>query len=371
MKNRYLLTMVIFALLPLILNAEWLPIKHNSKTASSPLITLVSDDATSTVIRIEVSGVVMKDFLADGKSYQKFDLLTDIWTLEPGSPEVPHIAELLAIPDNSGVSVEVVEIGETQIFSNMNVPPARPTWWEGDPEPAYIEDAKSYGKDAFYPEVMARMEDPTIFRDFRVSRLSVYPVQYNPVRQELKVATSLTVKISYGKGGIINPKVSPKRPIAQSFAELYRSSIFNYDEVLNRVYGGREDGEELMLCIMPDEFEESFEPYAEWNRKTGTNIHVTTFSDIGANAYNPDIIKDHCEDAYFNWETPPTYVLVIGDDGVFPAKTITYPDYSFAYDNYFVNVDGNDEVPEMMIGRFTNQGHYRMRVMINKYQLYE
>lgn len=371
MKNKYFLYIFFAILMPLALNAEWLPVKENSKKPSPPTVTLVSDDASSTIIKVEVPGVVIKDLLTEGKSYQKLDLLTDIWTLEPGSPEVPHIAELLAIPDHSGVSVEVIEVGDTQTFSNIIVPPARPTWWEGDAEPAYEEDNKSYSKDAFYPGMMARMDEPTVFRDFRISRLSVYPVQYNPVRKELKVVTSITVKISYGKGEVINPKVSPKRPVARSFAELYRSSIFNYDEVLNRVYGGKEDGEELMLCIMPDEFEESFEPYEQWNRRTGTNIHVTTFSDIGANAYNPDIIKDHCEDAYFNWETAPTYVLVIGDDGVFPAKTITYPDYSFAYDNYFVNVDGNDEVPEMMIGRFTNQGDYRMRVMINKYQLYE
>jgi len=371
MKNTYTVLMIFAFLMPLFVSAQWLPLNQNSKSESPPKVTLISDDANSTVIKVEVSGFVMKNLLTEDKSYKKFDLLTDIFTIEPGAPDLPHIAELLAIPDNSGVSVEVIDVGETQTLSNINVPPARPTWWEGDAEPAYEEDAKSYSKDAFYPEVMARMDDPTIFRDFRISRLSVFPVQYNPVQKELRVASSITVKICYGKGEVINPKISAKRPIARSFAELYRSSIFNYEEVLNREYDGREDGEELMLCIMPDEFEESFETYAGWNRRTGTNIQVTTFSDIGANAYNPDIIKDHCEDAYFNWETAPTYVLVIGDDGVFPAKTITYPDYSFAYDNYFVNVEGNDEVPEMMIGRFTNQGDYRMRVMINKYQLYE
>jgi len=75
-----------------------------------------------------------------------------------------------------------------------------------------------------------------------------------------------------------------------------------------------------MLCIMPDEFVASFQIYADWKRQSGTDIHVTKFSDIGANATNPEIIKTHVSDAYHNWDVPPTYVLIIGDDEVFPKK---------------------------------------------------
>ncbi len=70
------------------------------------------------------------------------------------------------------------------------------------------------------------------------------------------------------------------------------------------------------------------------------------------------------------WENPPTHVLIVGDDGVAPVKYISY-DYTFVYENYFVELEGNDYFPEMMIGRFTNQGDYRMRVMINKFIDYE
>jgi len=46
-------------------------------------------------------------------------------------------------------------------------------------------------------------------------------------------------------------------------------------------------------------------------------------------------------------------------------------DYSFPNEDFFVEVDGNDFFPEMMIGRFTNQGDYRLQVMINKCIMYE
>ncbi len=172
-----------------------------------------------------------------------------------------------------------------------------------------------------------------------------FPVRYNPANKELQVVSSITIRVNYGPGEVINPKTAPKRPIAPSFGKLYRSFLFNYESVLNKNYGGKEEGHELMLCIMDDMFVESFQEYAEWNRQTGTDVHVTAFSDINANANNPDIIRDHISDAYYNWDTPPTYVLIVGDDGVFPKKIVTYPNYSFPNEDYFVEVEGNDHFP--------------------------
>nr|NQU93610.1 hypothetical protein [Bacteroidota bacterium] len=212
---------------------------------------------------------------------------------------------------------------------------------------------------------------PAIFRDFRIARVSFFPVRYVPAKKELQVVSSITVRINYGPGEVVNPKTTPQRGIAPSFAKLYRSFIFNYQRVLDRRYDGMDDAREVMLCIMPDEFPESFQIYADWKRQSGTDVHVTKFSDIGANSSNPDIIKNHIAEVYHEWEHPPTYVLIIGDNGIFPHKIVTYPSYSFPNEDYFVEIDGDDFFPEMMIGRFTNQGDYRMQVMINKFMLYE
>jgi hypothetical protein len=185
------------------------------------------------------------------------------------------------------------------------------------------------------------------------------------------VVNSITVRVNYGAGEVINPKTTARKAIAPSFGKIYRSFILNYQHVLETRYGGREEGRELILCIMPDLYAESFQIYADWKRQSGTDVHITKFTDIGANANDPDIIKAHIADAYHNWEYPPTYVLIVGDDGVFPKKIVTYPDYSFPNEDYFVEIDGNDYFPEMMIGRFTNQAEYRMQVMINKLMMYE
>ena len=352
-------------------HAQWVSLDNNKPSGSSPEVTIISDDNSGTVLRIDLAGFYIKEFNFGDKTYQSIDLNSDVFTLQAGFPEIPYVAEILAIPDMASVTIDIVETGNMQTFSNINIQPARESWFEGAEEPAYVEDSKAYLSETLYPAKLAGVERPSVLRDFRISRVSVFPVRYNAGTKELQVVSSITIRVNYGSGVVINPKTSQHRNISPTYAQIYKGFIANYNQVLARNYGGVENGRDVMLCIMPDEFVASFQVYADWKRQSGIDIHVTKFSDIGASANNPETIKDHITDAYFNWEYPPTYVLIIGDNGIFPKKIITYPDYSFANEDFFVEVDGEDYLPDMMIGRFTNQGDYRMQVIIEKNLNYE
>jgi hypothetical protein len=350
--------------------AQWVSLDNNSFPNSEPIVQLISDDGFSTVIKVELSGFQINEFTSEGKTYHNINIGSEAITTEVGLPEISHIAKVLAIPDQGTVSVEILETSTAQIVEGINIPPARESWLEGKPETPYVENGECYSSEASYPREIARVEEPAVFRDFRIARVSIFPIRYSPAKREIEAFSSITIRINYGSGLGINPKTSPKKPIAPSFAKLYKSFIFNYNEVLQRDYNGDEDVFDVMLCIVPDFLEPDFQVYADWNHRTGTFIHITKFSEIGATANNPAAVKNHILDTYNTWDNPPTHVLIVGDDGVAPVKYISY-DYTFVYENYFVELEGNDYFPEMMIGRFTNQGDYRMRVMINKYIGYE
>lgn len=337
----------------------------------APQTTILRSDGDGIVLRVDVMGFDIKNFEAEGNTYQSIDLLTDMFTTIPGSPELPYIAHVLAIPDKSGITVEVIEKGELLSFSSIDIAPARSSWVEGEEEPPYSKDLRAYHSSNPFPAELADMDRPSIFRDFRISRLAIYPVRYIPEKAELQVYSSITVRVNFHGGEVVNPKNTPQKSISPSFAQLYKSTIFNYEQVLNERYGGKEDGKELMLCIMPDIFYNSFLEYAKWKRESGIDVHITKFSEINATASNPNTIKNYIADVYQTWEDRPTYVLIVGDDEIFPKKTVTYPSYSFPWEEFFVAVDGDDYFPEMMIGRFTNQDDYVMQVMMNKFMLYE
>ncbi|MCD4773754.1 MAG: T9SS type A sorting domain-containing protein [Bacteroidales bacterium] len=370
MLKKILIVLFISAFIPFNMNAQWVSLDKKEASNTPPKVTILSDDNNSTVIKIDLSGFEIKEFFSEGKTYQSVDLLTDIFSTEPGSPELPYISKILAIPDQSGISVEVLKTSEIQTFKNINLQPARKSWFEGKPESPYKENAKAYKSTDVYPKEYASVEPPSVFRDFRIARVSVFPLRYVPAKNEIHAVSSITIRINYGKGEVVNPKTTSKKAIAPSFAKLYKSFIFNYNTVLNKFYNGNENGREVMLCIMPDNFADSFQPYAEWKRQSGTDVHITKFSDINANSNNPVIIKDHITDAYHNWENPPTYVLLVGDDGVFPKRIVNY-DYSFPNEDFFVEIDGDDFFPEMMVGRLTNQNDYKLQVMLNKFMKYE
>ena len=371
MLKKLLLLVISVLFVSFQMRAEWIQLNGQNKTQAPPNVTLISDDNSSSIIKIDISGFDLKSFNVEGRAYQKVDLLTESFTTESGFPEVPYLAKVLAIPDQAAVSVEILETGEIQTFENIHLPPARESWYEGDPETPYIEKMEVYEMDGLFPNDYVSIDNPSVFRDFRIARVAAYPVRYNPAKNELQVVTSMTIRVNYGSGDVINPKTSPKRPIAPSFGQLYKDFIFNYQSVLEDSYGGKEEGHELMLCIMPDEFYDSFLPYAEWKRQSGIDIHITKFSDIGANSTNTSIIKNHVEDAYLNWTVPPTYVLIVGDNGVFPKEMITMDGWSFPYESFFVELEGSDIFPEMFLGRLTNESNYGLQVMLNKFLKYE
>ena len=375
------LSCLLIILIQSITSAQWISIDKYSTPDSPPVVQLISDDANSTIIKVDIPGFYINEFSAEGKTYQSISFDTDGITREVGFPEIPNIAKILAIPNQGSVSIEILETSPIQTIKNINVPPARESWEEGKPETAYLENVAAYNSEDIYPRNFARVEDPAVFRDFRIARVSIFPIRYSPAKKEIQAVTSITIKINYLAGSGINPKTTPDKPIAPSFAKLYRNFIFNYEQVLQRRYNGMETGHSLMLCIMPDIYVEEFQPYAEWKHKSGTEIIIKKFSEIGANQSNPDIIKNYILNVYNTWENVPTHILIVGDFGSpvgnAPVKYWTGLGWTFVSEDYFVELEGNDYFPEMMIGRFTNYngngggGENILKIMVNKFLKYE
>ena len=108
-----------FLLFSFSLNAQWISVDKNKEPYTLPTVQLLSDDNFSSVIKIELAGFELSQFTADNKTYNSINILDGSVTTETGSPEIPHLSALIAVPDEAGISVEIIESQDTKIFKNI------------------------------------------------------------------------------------------------------------------------------------------------------------------------------------------------------------------------------------------------------------
>jgi hypothetical protein len=352
-------------------HAQWISFDKSSALPQSPKVKLLKSNSEGVLLEVSVTGVMVEDVTSKNEVFKRYSFKSGTSTQTVGAPEVPYISEILAIPNEASVSYEVLEMSDFEVFNDVLLPPSRPSWLEGESEPEYEIVESAYRSSTTFPKDAVKIEDPAIFRDLRIARVGLYPAQYDANKKELKIAKRMKVKVTFGEGETVNKKETPDKKIAPSFGAIYRSTILNYEQVLEENYNGREDGEEVLLLITPDNFYDQFEEFIQWKIKSGFKVIVTKFSDIGATSTNPITIYNHIVDLYNNSENPPTYVTIVGDAEEFPYKIAVYSDYSFPDEDYFVKVAGDDFIPDMFIGRISVQTSTTLDVILDKFLNYE
>ena len=73
MFNKLLIILIISAFIPFKMNAEWVSINKSNVLKIPPKVKLISDDNSSTVIKIELSGFTINEINTEGKTYQVVD----------------------------------------------------------------------------------------------------------------------------------------------------------------------------------------------------------------------------------------------------------------------------------------------------------
>ncbi|MGQ9708764.1 MAG: C25 family cysteine peptidase, partial [bacterium] len=282
---------------------------------------------------------------------------------EAGSPELPVVARLIAIPDDRDVFLRVIDL-ETLTLSGFNIYPAQMPLPEGMENRPFVIDEKRYATDEFYPDVFARVSAPMIMRDFRLVQLVLQPVRFNPVSGEILVCRRLRVELRYEGHSRINVKLRRSRKLSRAFEPLYRSFIANYHFDGPRLRA--EDGS--YLIIVNDSFASAVEPFARWKQRRGWRTKVVTTSEIGGN--DSALIYSYINYAYNNWPYPPEYVLLVGDAPEF-VRCNHWPGHTDASDLYYSLHEGNDILADLFIARVCVRTRTEAIAVMNKLYKYE
>jgi hypothetical protein len=165
---------------------------------------------------------------------------------EPGAPELPYFTTLIALPPAAEIHVTVTARGETAVANTYVPPAAQPTLANIDPANAdflpetavlpqtageRIPDDAIYQSDSRYPQTRYQVSQPMYYRDIRLVRLELFPIQYNPLKQERYHAAQLDVDITFNGGSLdsLHPAPSANDAYQQTAASL----ILNFEQAQN------------------------------------------------------------------------------------------------------------------------------------------
>jgi hypothetical protein len=300
----------------------------------------------------------------DGSNYYRILLGHEPNSMERGMPDVPFICRSIIIPDNARMEVRVVE--SQFVEHQMPVAPSKGfISREVRTEDVPYQFADVYNSDGFCPGNLARLGSPYILRDFRGITITVYPFQYNPRTQTLRVYTHLVVEarsigiddenVKFRRGGECN----------SHFASIYENHFLNYAGNRYRPVGEHA----RMIVISYGDFMDGAELYVDWKRQKGIPTDLYDVADIGTTA---DDVKAFIQDEY-DLGDGLTFVQLVGDYEHIPSFLMArdFCDGQATSDASYSLLEGSDSYPEIFVGRFSAADVFDIRTQVLRTIWYE
>ncbi len=299
---------------------------------------------------------------------------------EFGTPKLPARKKLIEVPFGAEVEVEVLsyttkEYDLSEFGVKFPIMPVQPSLRKDqDPADVHFElKSKHYTRTSYIEPDLVNVEVIGTLRGMRLGRLTVAPIQYNPVEGKIKVYNNIKVIVHYH---------GADEQLTREIKAATWSPYFNtvYSKVINPLdtrdifddYPDLTKNPIKMVVVGYEDFEETLQPFIEWKTKQGFEVIEAYTNEIGS---TPSNIQSFIHDQYNN-ATPedpaPTFIVIAGDHSNLPASATGFASGQVT-DLYYASVDG-DQFPEMYLGRLSARNVQELQNQIDKilyYQRYE
>ncbi|MBG66188.1 MAG: hypothetical protein CMP73_05985 [Flavobacteriales bacterium] len=295
-----------------------------------------------------------------------------------GYASLPVIEELLIVPDNSNISIEIENIEEEIInLSDYNITqslyPFQPSISKGEDisnVPFYFDNAY-YSYKEFHINKLVETKYLGKMRGQQLARLLISPFSYNPSNNQLKIVTKIEVKLTFKNINIENEVNNRKKFYSSEFENLFKKAI-NYVPLENLTKDIITTYPVKYVIVSDPNFQSAIQPLIEWKTKKGfLVIEAYTNDPLVGNTTNS--IRNYIKDMYDN-ATPndpaPTYLLLVGDEAQVPSFNGNAG--SHISDMYYCEFDGGgDFYPEMYYGRFSGTISEHIERQVEKTLMHE
>ncbi len=291
-----------------------------------------------------------------------------------GEPKLPVLKKLIEVPLQSDYNINITyDSFKDYTLSDLGIQypiiPVQPSLSKSDnPEDVEFRMNKDiYNTDGFLGNQLLVVDQLGLMRGVNIARVEISPVQYNPVRNTIRIYENLEVNIEFD-GANVPETIHFKDSKTNRYYKSVSRMFFNYknsptDELF-------EDTPVTYIIVSDPMFEESMQPFIEWKTKKGFKV-------VEAYTNNPEVgtttssIKTYLEGFYNNPPAgfnPQTFVLFVGDVAQIP--TFNGNAGGHVTDLYYCEYTG-DLFPEAYYGRFSATNLTQLQPQIDKTLEYE
>jgi len=335
----------------------------------SPEVLMINETAIKLTIPLktfQIGKVLTKEGM-----FATVELPGEGFSTTVGTAKLPLLKYMLEIPHSAHPETTIISLSwHSTSLQKLGLPdkiipvqPSAPKIPKATKE--FTLDTTYYATNEFIPQSIVTIADTGMIRERRFMLVEVSPLQYNPSTGEIKTMIAGEIIIHLPGSDLEKTYENIKRYTSPSFKQLFEELFVNYGFYEQNLSFRNEEG---YLIIVHDDFIDEIQPFADLKENKGFTTVVKKTSKIPGGPTKENI-QEYIEEAYYEWATPPTYVLLVGDTPQIPTFIgTTGPS---AVDLYYVTINPEDYFPDIFIGRFPASTKYNVTAMVNKTMYYE
>jgi len=293
-----------------------------------------------------------------------------------GEPQLPQLNQLIEIPYESNIRIEIVSTESLEYdlndnFENLKVYPVQPPVSKSADKSQldFIYHKSYYAENKFTETELVEVINKGKLREVQIANVIINPIKYNPAENKLIIYHDIEFNVHFDNANIEETINSKSKYASIYFEPIFENSLINYNSPYistNRDNNFLEN-KITYVIIANSSFSGHLDEFIDWKTKKGYDIVLAYTSEIGSSA---SAISSFIEQQYTSPSgglAPATFVLLVGDTAQIPAS---YSSGGHVSDLDYCDFTG-DDMPEVLCGRFSAQTPSHLLTQIEKTLEYE
>ncbi|MFC1501881.1 type IX secretion system sortase PorU [bacterium] len=140
----------------------------------------------------------------------------------PGDPLIPCRVIVVGVPDNGDAEVTITG-SEFTVISKIKLLPAPFLEKKEDIAEESYREGPGYHERKFSPAVLFETDEPGYFGKQKIIRIRLYPIQYNPVENTIRLYSRINLQVSFNHD---SPTVNHSAAFKNE--DVYKNTLINY-----------------------------------------------------------------------------------------------------------------------------------------------